>query len=144
MPPRTGGQGDAIRPKLSTQPYRTPLLFHLRARAFPAATSANQKKKLIKHEANQMPNHQPSSCRVAELLHHACARLAACRDLEFHSGVQRPLRGQELGWKKNKREKTGQRPSGPDGVPSTFFSETTAQLSKRGFPVFSSWPYDRL
>lgn len=111
VPPRTGGQADALSRRLSTQPYRTPLLFHLRARAFPAATSTNQQKNLIKHEANQMPNHQPSSCRVAEHFHHACARLAACRDLEFHSGVQRPLRGQELGWKKNKREETGQRPS---------------------------------
>ncbi|MEJ1282252.1 hypothetical protein NN561_013206 [Cricetulus griseus] len=84
-----------------------------------------------------MPNHRPSSCRVAEHLQHACVRLAACRDLQFHSGVQRPLRGQEQGWEKNKREETAPRPSRPDGVSSTFFSETTARLSKGGVPVFS-------
>lgn len=46
---------------------------------------------------------------------------AACWEFEFHSGVQRPLRGQKPRREKNKRVKEGPRSPTQDRVSSAFF-----------------------
>lgn len=122
-PSRAGGQVDAVSGRrLSAQPterLRSPLSRPGPFRQLPQPISERSSQNVL-----------PIRCRtlgpplVPWLRSSTTPAPApvACRELEFHSGVQRPVRGQKPRREKNKRVKKEARPPSQGVVSSAFFS----------------------